>query len=84
MWTGFVRFRSRLGTGCFDYGNEMKFIKIRSFFFSPAEWLHAQELILETDVYLVQSKQAMQFGHSSLLADWRNRFGKFSSTDNSI
>ena len=31
MWTGFVRFKARLGTGCFDYGNEMKLIKIRSF-----------------------------------------------------
>jgi hypothetical protein len=30
MWTGFVRFRVRLGAGCFDYGNEMKFYKNRS------------------------------------------------------
>jgi hypothetical protein len=26
----------------------------------------------------------MQFGHCSLLADWRNSFGKFSSTDKAI
>jgi len=31
MWTGFVRFRARLEAGCFDYGMETKFYKIRSF-----------------------------------------------------